>query len=308
MTEKYDVIIIGGGPAGLTAGLYTSRARLKTLLVEKGIPGGQMATTYWIENYPGFEEGISGLELSRKMEKQAKKFGLEVRIGRIEKIVSNDKEKLLATDDGSEISTKVIIIATGAEPKKLYVDDEDRLRGRGVSYCATCDGAFFRNKKIAVIGGGDSALEEALFLTRFAEKVFIVHRRDKFRATKIYQDRVLAESKIRLILDSVIEKIEGDEIVHGIRVRNLKSNKSEVIPVSGVFIYIGNHPNTEFLNGLVNLDSYGFIITDGKMATSVQGIFAAGDVRSNFLKQISTAVGDGALTAVSAERYIEENF
>lgn len=306
MTGKYDVVIIGGGPAGLTAGLYTSRAMMKSLLIEKGIHGGQMATTYRIENYPGFDGGISGLELSQRMERQARKFGLEFSSGRVEEIRLDDNEKVLITDDGLEIRTKALIIATGVEPKSLKVDGEERFRGRGVSYCATCDGAFFRDKKIAVIGGGDSALEEALFLTRFAEEIFIIHRRDKLRATRILQERAFEESKIKFIWDSFVEKIEGDDTVNKIVIRNLKNDKTEFFSVSGVFIYIGSNSNTEFLRGLVNLDSNGFIITDGKMATSVPGIYAAGDVRTKTLKQIATAVGDGAIAAKSAEKYIED--
>ncbi|MEK6692251.1 MAG: thioredoxin-disulfide reductase [Nitrospirota bacterium] len=308
MSEKYDVAIIGGGPAGLTAGLYTSRAGIKSLLIEKGVPGGLMAATYWIENYPGFDEGISGLDLSKKMEKQARRFGLDLRTGSIDDIRINGKEKVLISDNGTEISTKAVIIATGSDPKKLNVEGEERLRGKGVSYCATCDGAFFRDKKVAVIGGGNSALQEAIFLTRFAEEIFIVHRRDTLRATKINQEKAFSESKIKFIWDSVVEKIEGNETLSSIRLKNLRSKESENLRVDGIFIYIGSSPNTEFLRGLVKLDYYRFIITDEKMATSVPGIYAAGDVRANDLKQIVTAAGDGAIAALSAERYIEENF
>ena len=308
MSEKYDVAIIGGGPAGLTAGLYTSRAGIKSLLIEKGVPGGLMAATYWIENYPGFDEGISGLDLSKKMEKQARRFGLDLRTGSIDDIRINGKEKVLISDNGTEISTKAVIIATGSDPKKLNVEGEERLRGKGVSYCATCDGAFFRDKKVAVIGGGNSALQEAIFLTRFAEEIFIVHRRDKLRATRINQEKAFSESKIKFIWDSVVEKIEGNETLSSIRLKNLRSKESENLRVDGIFIYIGSSPNTEFLRGLVKLDYYRFIITDEKMATSVPGIYAAGDVRANDLKQIVTAAGDGAIAALSAERYIEENF
>ncbi len=308
MGDKYDVAIIGGGPAGLTAGLYTSRAGIKSLLIEKGVPGGLMATTYWIENYPGFDEGISGLDLSRKMEKQARRFGLDLRTGSIDNISINGKEKVLISDNGTEISTKAVIIATGSAPKKLNVEGEERLRGKGVSYCATCDGAFFRDKKVAVIGGGNSAVQEAIFLTRFAEEIFVVHRRDKLRATKINQEKAFSESKIKFIWDSVVEKIEGNETLRSIRLKNLRSKESENLRVDGIFIYIGSNPNTEFLRGLLKLDYYRFIITDEKMATSVPGIYAAGDVRANDLKQIVTAAGDGAIAALSAERYIEENF
>jgi thioredoxin reductase (NADPH) len=305
----YDVIIIGGGPAGLTAGLYTSRARLKTLLIEKGLAGGQVANTEFIENYPGFDEGISGQELSRRMEVQAKKFGTEIIQGTVKQISLNGKIKKIILDENEQIyEAKTVIIATGAHPKPLGVEGEDRLRGKGVSYCATCDGAFFKGEKIAVIGGGDSAVEEALFLTRFAEIVHIIHRRDKLRATKIAQERAFANEKIRFIWDSVVKKIDGEDSVKAIHLRNVKTGEESILEVSGVFIYIGYIPNTEFIKGLVELNENNYIITNDEMMTSVTGIFAAGDVRAKSLKQIATAVGDGATAAVSAARYIEENF
>lgn len=305
--EEYDVVIIGGGPAGLTAGLYTSRARLRSLLLEKGVPGGQMGTIYWIENYPGFEDGISGIDLSQKMEKQAKRFGLELKTLRVEEIALDGKKKVLITDDGPEIRTKAIIIATGAEPKRLNVDGEERFRGRGVSYCATCDGPFFKGMDIAVVGGGDSAVEEALFLTRFTQKVYIIHRRDRLRATKILQERAFENNKIGLLWNSVVEAIEGEDTVNAVRIKNLKTDQFENLPVNGVFVYIGYRPSTAFLNGMVDIDSDGFIVTDEEMATSSPGIYAAGDVRAKALKQIATAVGDGAIAAVSAEKYIVSN-
>jgi thioredoxin reductase (NADPH) len=305
----YDVIIIGGGPAGLTAGLYTSRARLKTLLIEKGLAGGQVANTEFIENYPGFDEGISGQELSRRMEVQAKKFGTEIIKGTVKQILLNGKIKKIILDENEKVyEAKTIIIATGAHPKPLGIEGEDRLKGKGVSYCATCDGAFFKGEKIAVIGGGDSAVEEALFLTRFAEIVHIIHRRDRLRATKIAQERAFANEKIRFIWNSVIKKIDGEDSVKAIHLRNVRTGEESILEVSGVFIYIGYIPNTEFIKGLVELNENNYIITDDEMMTSVRGIFAAGDVRAKSLKQIATAVGDGATAAVSAARYIEENF
>jgi thioredoxin reductase (NADPH) len=304
----FDVIIIGGGPAGLTAGLYTARARLKTLLIEKGLAGGQVVTIDWVENYPGFDKGISGAELSQRMERQATKFGLEIIQGSVVEISLNDKIKKITLENNQHYEAKSIILATGANPKPLGVEGEDRLRGRGVSYCATCDGAFFKGEKIAVIGGGDSAVEEAIFLTKFAEVVYIIHRRDQLRATKIVQERAFSNPKIRFVWNSVVEEIEGDESVKALHIKNVKTGERSVLDVEGVFIYVGYTPNTEFLKGLVSLDKDNYIITDDKMSTSVPGIFAAGDVRAKSLKQIATAVGDGAIAAKAAEKYIEENF
>jgi thioredoxin reductase (NADPH) len=305
---KYDVVIIGGGPAGLTAGLYTSRARLKSLLIEKGLPGGLVTTTEWVENYPGFEEGIMGVELAQKMEKQAVKFGLEIIQGTVIDISSNKKIKELSLEGDLHYEAKTIILATGAHPRLLKIEGEDEFRGRGVSYCATCDGAFYKGKKIAVVGGGDSAVQEAIFLTKFAEMVYVIHRRDQLRAEKILQERAFSNPKIKFIWNSVPEKISGDDGVNTLQIRNLKACENSVLDVQGVFIYIGYNPNTEFLKGLVDLDENNYIITDKNMAASTPGIYAAGDVRNKPLKQIATAVGDGATAAMAAVKYIEENF
>jgi thioredoxin reductase (NADPH) len=305
----HDVIIIGGGPAGLTAGLYTSRAKLKTLLIEKGLVGGQVTTTEFVENYPGFEEGITGAELSMKMEKQAKRFGLQIMQAAVRKISLQGKiKKILLEDSAQEYEAKSVLIATGAHPKLLKIEGEDTFRGKGVSYCATCDGAFFKGENIAVVGGGDSAVQEGVFLTKFADKVYIIHRRDKLRAEKILQERAFANAKIQFLWDSVVNKIEGESSVTSLRIENVKTGEHSSLKVQGIFIYIGYNPNTEFLEGILKLDSDYFIITDEKMATSVPGVFAAGDVRSDALKQIATAVGDGAVAAIEAEKYIEENF
>lgn len=304
----YDVIIIGGGPAGLTAGLYTSRARLKSLLIEKAFAGGQVMTTEWIENYPGFEDGISGAELSRKMEKQATKFGLEIVQGSVINISTRGGIKKITLEDENRYETKAVILATGSNPRPLKIEGEDRYRGRGVSYCATCDGAFFKGEKLAVIGGGDSAVEEGLFLTKFAETVYIVHRRNRLRAAKVVQERAFANTKIKFVWDSVPEKIEGDDSgVKSLYIKNVKTGEQSSLDVGGVFIYIGYNPNTGFLKDLVNLNEGNYIITDESMSSSAPGIFAAGDVRVKPLKQIATAVGDGATAAIAAEKYIDEN-
>ncbi len=305
----YEVIIIGGGPAGLTAGLYTSRARLKTLLVEKAVAGGQVATTEFVENYPGFEEGITGVELSQKMERQARRFGLEIVQDAVLNISIDGRIKKITFENNQEgCDAKALIIATGAHPKYLGIPGESEFRGRGVSYCATCDGAFYKNEKVAVIGGGDSAVEEAIFLTKFAEIVYIIHRRDKLRAAKIIQERAFSNPKIKIIWNSVVNRIEGDEAVKVLNIKNVKTQKESALDIQGVFIFAGYNPSTEFLNGLVDINEGNYIITDENMRTSVPGIFAAGDVRAKSLKQIATAVGDGAIAAVSAEKYIEENF
>ncbi len=305
MKKEYDIIIIGGGPAGLTAGLYASRARLNTLLIERALIGGQIVTTDKVENYPGFEEGISGPELVKHMELQAKRFGLEIISGRV--VLAEDKgdSKSVGLEDGNQYTCKAIIVASGAEPAKLEVEGEDKYRGRGVSYCATCDGAFFKNLKIAVVGGGDSAIEEALFLTKFASEVYVIHRRNELRATKILQERLFANSKIKVVWDSVVEKIEGDDFIKGVLLKNVKTQEKTLLNVNGIFIYVGTRPNTEFLTNSIKLNEKGYIITDDNMATTVSGIFAAGDIRAKLLKQVSTAVGDGATAAFAAERYIE---
>ncbi len=304
----YDVVIIGGGPAGLTAGLYAARARLKSLLIEKALPGGLVTTTEWVENYPGFEEGIMGVELAQKMEKQATRFGLEIIQESVIDISLHDKVKRITLEGGRYYEAKSIILATGAHPRPLKIEGENEFRGRGVSYCATCDGAFYRGKHVAVAGGGDSAVQEAIFLTKFAETVWVIHRRDQLRAEKILQERVFSNPKIKFVWNSVVEKITGKEGVEALHVRNVKTGEKSVIQAEGLFIYIGYNPNTEFLKGLVKLNENNYIITNDNMCTSVPGIYAAGDVRNKPLKQIATAVGDGATAAMAAEKYIEENF
>lgn len=305
----YDAVIIGGGPAGLTAGLYTSRAKLKTLLIEKGFTGGQVTMTEWVENYPGFDEGISGAELAQKMEKQALRFGLELIQGSVIDVALENKIKKISLENNEHYEARSIILATGSNPRHLNIQGEEEFRGRGVSYCATCDGAFFRGEKLAVIGGGDSAVEEGLFLTKFAESVYIVHRRDELRAAKVVQERAFANSKIKFVWDSVAVKIDGNDTgVKALHVKNVKTDEQSILGVHGVFIYIGYNPNVEFLKELVALNDNNYIVTDENMCTSVPGIFAVGDVRAKPLKQIATAVGEGATAGVAAEKYIEENF
>ncbi|GFO97567.1 thioredoxin-disulfide reductase [groundwater metagenome] len=298
----YDVVIIGGGPAGLTAGIYAKRAMLNAVLLEKMGVGGQIIVTDLVENFPGFQE-ISGAELARKFEQHAQKFGLETKsMVEVTGIEEMGKTKRVSANEG-EFETKTVIITTGTTPKKLGAKGELELTGRGVSYCATCDGFFFKEKTIVVVGGGDSAITEAIFLTRMAKKVIVVHRRDKLRAEKINQEHAFANQKISFVWDSVVEEIAGKQVVEKVMVRNVKTNAVSEIKTDGVFIYVGLIPNTGFAD--VEKDEWGFIITNDKKETSVKGIFAAGDCRVTPLRQIVTAVGDGAIAAVSAERYIE---
>lgn len=307
MGNDYDLIILGGGPAGLTAGLYAARARLRTLLVEKAIPGGQIATTTLVENFPGFPEGIMGPELSERMHQQAESFGLETVYGEVTGIELVEGFKRVKTPEGDYLA-KALIIATGADPNKLGIPGEDRLTGRGVSYCAVCDGAFFKEQVIAVVGGGDSAIDEGLFLTRFAAKVIVIHRRHELRASKVLQERAFANPKMEFIWDTVVEEIMGDDEVKAIRLRNLKTGDSSVLELSGVFIYVGHRPNTEPFKGLIPLDERGYVIATDKMETGTPGIFVAGDVRVNSARQAITAAGDGATAALTAEKYISEHF
>ena len=266
-------------------------------------------TTEWVENYPGFEDGISGAELSQRMEKQAVKFGLEIVQGSVSNISIDGNIKKVNLEDGKQFEAKSVIIATGSNPRPLKIEGEDEFRGRGVSYCATCDGAFFKDSKLAVIGGGDSAVEEGLFLTKFAETVYIVHRRDELRAAKVVQERAFENPKIKFVWDSVPEKIAGDGTgVNALHIKNVKTGEQSVLDVQGVFIYVGYNPNTDFLEKVIDLDEGRYILANDDMFTSAPGIFVAGDVRKKLLKQIATAVGDGATAAISAEKYIEENF
>ncbi|PKP55932.1 thioredoxin-disulfide reductase [Candidatus Atribacteria bacterium HGW-Atribacteria-1] len=305
----YDAIIIGGGPAGLTAGIYLSRARMNTLLIEKALPGGQAVLTEIIENYPGFPIGIAGPELMQKMEEQAVRFGLKIEYGEAAevkiKVGKEDKVKIVKINN-QEYRTLTIILASGAEASKLEVPGEEELRGRGISYCATCDAPFFKDQKIVVVGGGDTAIEEALYLTKFAQEVTLIHRRDRLRATKILQERIFANKKINFTWDSVVTKILGSEKVEGILIKNKKTGEEKEISCQGVFVFVGNIPNSKFLNELIKLDKRGYILTDDNMMTSKEGIYACGDVRKKLLRQVVTACGEGATAAFAAQKYIEE--
>lgn len=300
-----DLIIVGGGPAGLSAGIYAGRAKLDVLLLEKGAPGGLAATTETIENYPGFPAGIGGAELMVQMLAQAQRLGLAVDSANVEEVSCSGRHFMLKTEDGV-FSSRAVILATGAEPELLHVPGETELRGRGVSYCATCDGAFFREKTVAVVGGGDAAVEEAVFLTRFAQKVLLIHRRDGLRATRTVQEKARQNPKIEFVWNSVVEEVLGKSKVEGVRVKNVRSGETSVLQVDGVFIYIGQRPASRMVEELVQLDERGYVITDEKMQTSCPGLFAAGDVRKKLLRQVVTAVADGAIAAVAAEKYLEE--
>jgi thioredoxin reductase (NADPH) len=301
----YDLIIIGGGPAGLTAGIYAGRARLKTLLLEKLIHGGQMMTTDLVENYPGFPEGISGFELSDRMRKQAERFGLLIRTQEVLELKPGKPVHTVVLEDGS-LTAGAIIIATGAHYRRLGVPGEDRLVGKGVSFCATCDGAFFKDEEIAMVGGGDNALTETIFLARFAKKIHLIHRRDQLRGAKYLQERVFQLGKVEVHWDSKVVEFQGQDNLEAIKLLNVKTGETTVLPLTGAFIAIGMLPNSGWLKDLLPMDEWGFLLTDEVMATDIPGIFAAGDIRAKLWRQISTAVGDGSVAAIAAEHYLEE--
>lgn len=300
----FDLAIIGGGPAGLAAGLYAARAKLNAILIEKVVPGGQILVTDWIENYPGFPEGISGADLVLRMTDQVRKFGLRIEGHEVLNVDFNRPIKKLQLND-KELYAKAVIIATGASPRKLRIPGEDIYYGKGVSTCATCDGPFYKDGVVAAVGGGDTAVQESVFLTKFAKKVYLIHRRDRLRAEAILQERALSNGKIEMLWDSVVKRIDGLTNVERITVENLKTGVTKELKVDACFIWVGILPNTGFLKDAVHLDQSGFVIVDSNMRTSIPGVFAAGDVRNTPLRQIVTAVGDAAIAAVSAEHYIE---
>jgi thioredoxin reductase (NADPH) len=298
----YDVVVLGGGPAGLAAALYAARAGLSTLVIERDVVGGQIASTAFVENCPGCLEG-SGAELVTYMQNQATKFGAKIAYSPISQVDLRGETKVIHTPTG-KIRAKTVIIATGASPQKLGVPGEEKFRGRGVYYCATCDGPFYRDKVVAVIGGGDAAVEEADYLTRFASKVIIVHRRDALRATKVVQDRALANPKIEIRWDSVVQEVVGDGKVVGLTLKNVKTGETTETPIDGVFVYIGMKPNTELFREQIELTPEGYAISNDRMETNLPGVFVAGDVRSAPLRQLITAAADGAIAATYADRHI----
>ena len=307
MTEqhRYDVVIIGGGPAGLTAGLYASRARLDTLLIERGLFGGQITTSEHVENFPGFPQGLSGMELGQLMTEQSTKYGLKTITAEAKGLVTRTGQHIVKTSEG-DFMTKTVIIAGGSQRQKLGVPGEEEFIGKGVSYCATCDGAFFQDMPVAIVGGGDAAISEALHLAKFASKVTLIHRRNELRATRILQERAFAEPKLQFLWETTVEAVEGEQFVKKLKINHVKTGAKSDLEVAGVFVSIGFKPDTEYLRTILPLDSIGHIITNEKMETEVSGILAAGDIRHNSARQVVTAAGDGATAAINVERFLTE--
>ena len=304
--QHYDIIIIGAGPGGLAAGLYAARARQRTLLLERGVTGGQIALTALIENYPGIEE-VDGFELGQTMQRQAEKYGMEVAYAEVTSLERRDNLHIVHTAEG-DYSAKALIVASGADYNRLGVPGEVELTGKGVSYCATCDAAFFKDQVVAVVGGGDAAMDEGLFVTRYASKVYVIHRRAELRAGKILQERAFANAKMEFVWNTVVDEIEGTDAVQRLKLRNVETNEGSTLDVSGVFIFIGHHPNTEYLRGSVKMDGGGHLYVTDWMETEVPGLFAAGDVRVNSARQVVSAAGDGATAAIRADHYITDHF
>jgi len=301
----YDVVIIGGGPAGMTAGIYAARAGYKTVILETGAPGGQAATTETIENYPGFPGGVSGPDLMMKFYEQTVNFGVEMNFQQVSAIEPQGAVKKVIAGD-TTYETRSIIIASGARPRVLGVNGEAKFRGKGVSYCATCDGFFFKDREVAVVGGGDTAVEEALYLSKICSKVTIIHRRNELRATKIVQERAMKNDKIYFIWDSVVDEVIGDEKVTELSLHNVKTQEKQSLKVDGVFVFVGYIPNSDFLPASITLDERGYVLTDGQLQTNIPGVFAVGDVRRKNLRQVATAVGDGAQVITALDKYLAE--
>lgn len=302
--EMYDLIILGGGPAGLTAAIYASRARIHTLVIVGSLPGGQLTNTDIAENFPGFPEGIDGPDLAQRLVAQAERFGASLIHDTVTGVDLSVRPFVVRTDMAT-YRAHTLIIAMGAVPRRLGVPGEDRFLGRGVSTCAVCDGFFYRDKRVVVVGGGNSAIIEGLYLTRLAREVVLVHRRDQLRATQIYQERAFANPKMRFIWNSVVEEILGEKVVTGVRIRNLKTSETSVIEADGVFIYIGIEPQTELFRGQLELDEHGYIVTDRRQRTSVPGVYAAGDIQDPLYRQLVVAVGTGAIAAMEVEKYLQ---
>ena len=307
--DEYDIVILGAGPAGLTAAMYAGRDKQSVLVLEKQFPGGFVAITEWVENFPGFFDGIMGADLSEKFYQHAVKFGALVRSGNAVKIENDGNYKLVHVENREKpVKCKAVIVGFGCEPKRLNVPGENKFYGRGVSFCATCDGSFYKDREVAVVGGGESAIEEGLYLTKFASKVTVIHRRDKLRASKTAAERAENNEKMHFLYDSVVESVNGDTKVECLTVKNVKTGETSDLKVDGLFIFIGQTANTELVQGLVDTDEWGFIIADESTQTSAPGIYVAGDVRTKEFRQITTAVSDGTVAAKSCEKYINDNF
>lgn len=305
MDKTYDVIVVGAGPTGMTSAMFTGRANLKTLLIERMLPGGQIATTSTVENYPGYPDGIEGPDLSDAMMEHAKQYGIENLSAAVLGMQLDGADRIVQTDEG-DMRAKAVIITSGADHNRLGVPGEMQYMGKGVSNCAVCDGAFFADTPVAVVGGGDAALDEGLFLTRYASKVSVIHRRRQLRASKILQDRALAHPKMEFIWDTAVESIDGQNVVDHVKTRNLQTGAEGQLDVEGVFIYIGLSPNTDYLKGLLPIDTGGHLIANAKMETGTPGIYAAGDIRQNAARQVVSAAGDGATAAMSVRAYLKE--
>ena len=305
-STDYDIIIVGGGPAGLSAAVYAARSRRRTLLVERGVTGGQIALTNEVENYPGIES-INGFELAQNMQRQAEKYGLEMVAAELHAIDQIGELHTVRTDQ-SDYTAKAVILTAGADYNRLGVPGEERLTGRGVSYCATCDAAFFKDQPVAVVGGGDAAMDEGLFVTRYAGKVYVIHRRDTLRASAVLQERAFANPKMQFVWNTVVDEIIGADAVTSLRTHNLVTGEVATLDVSAVFVFIGLTPNTGYLRGKVKMDEGGHIFVNEWMETEIPGLFAAGDVRANSARQVVTAAGDGATAAIRADHYISERF
>lgn len=301
----YDLVIVGAGPAGITAYLYAKRSLLEVLLVDKIGIGGQLLLIDFVENYPGFPEGITGFELADLFRRHIETLGLNFKQGEVKKLEKKDNFFNLYLDNNEILTSKTVLLSIGASPRKLNIPGEKEFTGKGVSYCATCDGPFFKDKIIAVVGGGDTALQESLSLTKFAKKIYLIHRRNTFRATKILQERIFKEEKIEILWNAIVTEIRGKDQVEEIEIFNKEKGEKSTLKVSGIFIFIGYEPNTDWLKGVIELDNEGFIITDAEMRTSLPGVWAAGDCRSKIGKQIVIACGEGAVAVISIENYLQ---
>jgi thioredoxin reductase (NADPH) len=305
--RHYDIVIVGAGPAGLAAGLYAARARRRTLLIERKVTGGQIALTALIENYPGIEE-VDGFELGQTMQRQAEKYGMEVQYTDVTGLARRDDGVHIVHTNAGDITAKAVILTGGADYDRLGVAGEERLTGKGVSYCATCDAAFFKDQVAIVVGGGDAAMDEGLFVTRYASKVHVVHRRDELRASRILQERAFANEKMDFLWNTVVEEIEGGDEVARVKLRNVVTNEQSTLEAAAVFIFIGHHPNSQYLKGYVKMDGGGHIFVNDWMETEIPGLFAAGDIRVNSARQVVSAAGDGATAAIRADHYITDTF